>query len=591
MKNITYIVTLLLSVLLLVSSCNDSFLERYPTHDLNDNNYWGSLDNLKVYNNGIYNQAGKNSDYMFMVGFTHDPYYSSEYSVVGYEAASDNFASTISAHEFYTRMAAGQETIPTEPRCGGWKWDLLRRINVFLANYDKVEDDQTKKNYYAGEALFFRAWFYFDKVQYFGDVPYISKPLNTDSPELFEPRMPRKDVMDSVLVDINKAIEYLPEDWSAMDANHPDRASKWAALALKARLCLFEGTFRKYHNLGDHEVYLREAVDAAEKVMAGPFSLYNTGNPKADYRTLFTSTELNGNPEVIFARRYHTSILGHRQSGYIVSQAAGATHGFVEDFLCLENGKAVPVALSSTYSDETIEKVFDNRDPRLSQTVLDPWEAEIICPLSKFEFPRLLGMKNWETPTGYHFIKYYDAEDDKKGYGNEENDFPLFRLAEMYLIYAEAKAELGTITQADLDESINLLRDRAGMPHMDMNPQMDPKYAGEGLSSLLIEIRRERRVKLSFELLRYPDLLRWKKGAYLNKKVLGMRLEDADVAKDARYEGTTVKTVEVNGKKYIDVFATSDFGKRSFTENKHYYHPLPVNVISKNPQLKQNPNW
>lgn len=575
---------------LLLTACNDSFLDRFPTHDLNDGSYWTTAGDLKVYNNGIYNQAGDNADYMFFVGFTNDPYASSANSAMGLEAQSDNFASIVSDHQEYTKVAAGQEVVPNNPGRGSWKWEFLRRCNVFFANYQKANATDEIKNRYAGEVYFFRAWFYLDKVQYFGDVPYISKPLNTDSPELYGERLPRSQVMDSVLVDIDKACQYLPESW---DANHPDRITKGVALALKSRICLYEGTFRKYHQLDGSEKYLQEAVKASEELMKGKYSIYSTGNPKKDYRELFTSVDLSDNKEIILARKYQSGLLGHRTSGYIITHAAGATKDFVDDFLCIEpDGTAKPIALSSVYADNSIEEVFNNRDPRLAQTVLDPREAKEIVPSAEYDFPHLFGMGNWESATGYHFIKYYDFDDDKKGYGQEENDAPIIRYAEVLLNYAEAKAELNSITQDDLDKTVNQLRDRVGMPHLTLSPVADPKYASEGISSLLVEIRRERRVELSFEQTRYQDLMRWKKGAYLTKKVLGMRLEEAD-RNSERYKkaNSTVKTTEVNGKHYIDVFATSDFGKRSFKEEKHYFHPIPINVLSKNPNLIQNKGW
>lgn len=588
-KSINNII-LLVVIALLASSCNDSFLDRNPTHDLNDRSYWTTVNDLKVYNNGIYNQAGNNNDYMFLLGFTNSSFGSSLYSVVGIETQTDNFASTISAHDEFTKIAAGQEVVPKGASRGTWKWEFLRRCNIFFANWDRVDALQEVKNRYAGEVYFFRAWFYLDKVQYFGDVPYVSVPLDTDSPELYGKRMPRKDVMDSVLVDINKACEFLPDSW---DANHPDRVTKSVALALKSRICLYEGTFRKYHGLGDYEIYLNEAVRASEALMKGKYAIHSTGKPDSDYRTLFTSLDLSDNKEVIFCRKYLSALNGHRMSGYIVTQATGATKDFVEDFLCKEpDGTAKPYSLSAVYNDKSIESVLDNRDPRLTQTVLDPRKAGEILNETRFGFPRLFGMGNWECPTGYHFIKYYDYTDDKKGMNQEENDAPIFRYAEILLNYAEAKAELNTITQTDLDISINLLRNRVGMPHLSLNPILDPKYANEGISPLLVEIRRERRVELSFEHTRYQDLMRWKKGSYLSKKVLGMRFEESDKNSD-RYKGvnSTVKTVEVNGKHYIDVFATSDFGKRVFQENKHYFHPLPTDVLSKNLNLKQNSNW
>ena len=241
------------------------------------------------------------------------------------------------------------------------------------------------------------------------------------------------------------------------------------------------------------------------------------------------------------------------------------------------------------FNDDEYENVLDNRDPRLTQIVLDPRHSkEILYNKDKFIFPRVAGMTGWESATGYHVIKYYIAEQDMKGYGNETHDAPLLRYAEVLLNLAEAKAELGTITQSDLDRTVNVIRDRAGMPHLTLNPVMDPKYAAEGLSSLIIEIRRERRVELCFEDTRYQDLMRWKWGKRLANRVLGMRFEPSDFdnprfnPSEGKADPERVKLFELNGKHYIDVFAGTDWENRSFDENKHYYHPIPVNVIGKN---------
>jgi hypothetical protein len=571
---------------LVTVSCNDSFLERNPTHDLNDNSFWNSANDLKVYNNGIYNLMGKNADYDFFNGFGENFSRSSNASVVAMETQSDNFCSNSAEYQDYTKIAAGQEVVPTNPIKGGWKWELLRSCNIFLNKYHQANVAEALKKQYAGEVYFVRAWFYLDKVQRFGDVPYVSVSLETNSPELYHARDPRMAVMDSVLRDINKAIEYLPETWAG---DHPDRVDKWIALALKSRICLYEATYRKYHNMGNDETYFNEAVDASlQLINSGRFEIYNTGNVHNDYRTLFTSEDLSGNKEVLYARKYNTDLY-HRISRYIVQLRTGVTKDLVDDFLCVEaDGTAKPIELSTIYADNSIENVFDNRDPRMKQIVMDPREEEKYLK-SNDGYPRLSGMSGWESTTGYHFIKYYVWEQNQSL--QETHDAPLFRYAEVLLNYAEALAETGKITQADLDKSVNLIRKRAGLPDLTLQPEMDPKYASEGLSPLLVEIRRERRVELCFEQLRYQDLMRWKKGAYLAKKVLGMRFESSD-REDPRYANAEdIKTFEVDGKNYIDVFAGSDFGNRLFDENKHYYRPIPVNVISKNPDLKQNPGW
>lgn len=607
MKKFIYKSISLVVISLALTACNDSFLDRTPTNDLNETAYWRTIADLEAYTNGIYDEAGNNSLYKFMVGYGHTAWASNTQSVYTFESMSDNFVTIDGSQIWASTVAAGVENIPTDNLSygyGAWRWDLLRRINVFLTNYEQVSADESIKKQYAGEALFFRAWFYFYMVQNYGDVPLITKPLDTQSEELYGPRTPRKEVMTQVLKDINDACEYLPVEWTA------NRLTKGAALALKSRIGLYEGTYRKYHNLGDHDEFLKACVDASEKLMTMGYQIYNTGKPAADYTVLFTSEDLASNKEVILYRKYAPDLFTHRMCGYIIEKRNGGTKDFVDDFLRIDSDKkARPIALSSEYSNDTPEEEFLNRDPRLAQTFVSPGTKaakEIFqeSSLGNKSFPRVGNMTNWATLTGYHAIKFYIQEQHRKGYNKETQDYPLFRYAEVLLNLAEAKAELNTITQADLNNTINLLRDRVGMPHLTMNPEMDPKYSNLGISALLVEIRRERRVELSFEQLRYQDLMRWRQGDKLKERVLGMRLEDADF-NDPRYDGEVKKygtpdaqnPVHVfkaaDNKQYIDPYAGTNYAaeRRAFDPKKDYLRPIPKSALNKNNALEQNPNW
>lgn len=589
------------------SACNDSFLERTPTNDLNDVAFWKTTSDLETYCNGIYNEAANAGSYKFMIGFHSDPFSVKTSGPYGMEAMSDNFASMDGYQTWASAIAAGIENVPSDgTNYASWNWTLLRRINVFMANYDKVQASDEAKKPYLGEALFFRAWFYLYMVQYYGDVPLITTPLTTDSPELFAKRTPRKEVMAQVLSDISEACKCLPEDeWGA------HRLTRGAALALKSRIGLYEGTYRKYHKLGDETEFLDACISACEDLMKMGYSIYDTGNPDKDYTALFTTDDLSSNKEVILYRKYSDPLDMHRMCGYTINLRNGGTKDFVDDFLCLDSdGKARPVGLSSEYSNDTPELEFTNRDPRLSQTFLAPGNEAakklfIDITHAQKTFPRIGNMQTWPTLTGYHPIKYYIREQDKKGFGKETQDYPLFRYAEVLLNYAEAKAEKGECNQDVLDLTINVLRDRVDMPHLSENPEMDPKYADRGISSLLVEIRRERRVELSFEYLRYQDLMRWAWGDKLAERPLGMRLEDSDFD-DPRYDGAITKAGAANegqnpihvfvaedGKQYIDAYGGTNYRaeRRSFNPEKDYLRPIPKSAISANTELGQNPLW
>lgn len=283
MKNI-FSKTALLGIFALAStSCNDSFLERTPTNDLKSQTFWKT---------------------------TADGYSGKTRSVIPMEAISDNYATVDGSQTWASAIAAGLETIPSNynsPSYGGWVWTALHRINTFMDSYDRVQvtspEQATLKRGFFGEAALFRAWFYLDKVQKYGDVPLITHALNI---------------------------------------------TQGTALALKARICLYEGTYRKYHKLSDktdYDTWFAGAVDAAEKCMTLGYEICNTGNPNKDYAALFTTDDLEGNKEMLMYRKYATGLLMHRQCGYIINIRAGGTKDFADDFLCVEDGKAIPTGL------------------------------------------------------------------------------------------------------------------------------------------------------------------------------------------------------------------------------------------------------
>ena len=611
------------AALIAMTSCNDSFLERTPTHDLVSEVYWNTDKDLESYCNGIYNQASDNGTYKFLIGFNSGAYAVKLSGPYTFEAMSDNFATMDGSQTWASAVAAGLENVPSgNTNYVSWDFQLLRRINIFMENYERATSvNEEVRNRYAGEALFFRAWFYFNLVQNYGDVPLLTKSVTVDETDvLYAKRDPRKTVMKQVLEDINKACDYLPaEKWGE------GRLTKGAALALKSRIGLYEGSYRKYHNLGDEDEFLNACIDASEQLMNMGYEIYNTGRPQSDYTTLFTTDDLTSNKEVILFRKYEAGLKRHRMCGYTINLRNGGTKDLIDDYLCIDaDGNARPVALSQNYSNDTPELEFTNRDPRMSQTFLAPGivtnenQPDAIVPptnpakvlfqdaaLANRSFPRLGNMQGWPSLTGYHPIKYYIREQDKKGFNQETHDYPLFRYAEVLLNYAEAKDILGQCDQTVLDKTINVLRDRVGMPHLTVNPAMDPKYQDYGLSALTIEIRRERRVELTFEYLRYQDLMRWAWGDKLKERVLGMRLEDADF-NDTRYMGALTKggsaTAGKNpvyvfkasdGKQYVDAYAGTNYSvdRRSFDPEKDYLRPIPSSATSKNTNLGQNPKW
>ena len=586
---------LLLLMVFAFSACNDDFLERYPLDSINQQSFWNSATDLKTYTSTFYFEAGNDFFYEFYMGHSDglhkdtrspDPYGSKTQGLIYQDSKSDNLATTYKKLKWnYNLYKIGKQNIGSKPGAGSWHWGFLRLCNVFLENYQKAEETDVVKNAYAGEARLFRAWFYFDKVRKFGDVPWIGHSLNIDSPELNKGRDPRATVMDSVLVDLDYAIQWMPDDWG--NGESPGHINRWGALGIKSRICLFEGTFRKYHGLPGAEKFLQEAANAAKEIIdGGQFSLAD------NYGNMFIQKDFSGNPEVMIWRKYVDGINGTFIVGYHTTYVS-VTKDAVEDYLCTDG---LPITLSPEYQgDSIIENVFLNRDFRLRATVLHPADSKgiIYRNSNTYTFPRFPGMAGGNSRTGYMLRKFYDNELDIAGYGHCELAAIVLRYAEVQLNYAEAKAELGTLTQADLDMTINEIRDRVGLPHMILNPPMDPKYASDGLSSNIIEIRRERRAELMAEGFRYFDLLRWKWGEKLNVSSLGMRWEQAQID---RYPGASVKTIPAqdawgNTHDYIDVFPSgSALGDPDF-DDKDYFWPTPLSVIAENPSLGQSPGW
>ncbi|WP_445738201.1 RagB/SusD family nutrient uptake outer membrane protein [Mariniflexile sp.] len=594
MKTIIKKTGVLVLIAFVILSCNDDFLERYPLDRLSNETFWKTENDLKVYNNTLYDLTKEDRETAVLMG--HDAAIRSiDGSYTYLDGFSDNMApppAQSRASRFNEVKAGIHIPRPSGTELFGYRaWNLLRAINVASDNMATSPVPDNIKNKYIGEVRMFRAWFYYDKVSKFGDNQWVDHEVKTNEDDiLFGTRDPREFVMDKVLEDINFAVANLPVSWA--DGRNPGRLDRWDALALKSRICLFEGTWRKYHGGTNAAAWLQEAAMASKTLIdTSPYSLYKTGNPLMDYNaTHRVLKDLTGNPEVIHWVRYETGIRNNNIMKYYLYYSGGMTKDAIDDYLCTDG---LPISLSPLDIENTkIEDVFVNRDPRLRQTVLHPADQSFYQynQGSGLVYPRLTGMANPggdPSTTGYHIIKMYNRA-GHLDQNQAETPGIVFRLGEVYLNYAEAMAELGTITQVDLDLTINKLRSRVGMLALGLNPPMDPKYAADGLSSLIIEIRRERRIELFSEGFRYDDLRRWKWGKKLEKKSYGMLWDAAAIA---RFPGARVQTEMIDGKPYIDVYKGTPYASPVFDENKHYLWPMPLGALGENPNLGQNPGW
>ena len=212
-----------------------------------------------------------------------------------------------------TSEVLGNRTVPAT--ASTWKWEKLRDINFFLQYSSNCTDDRVRFEY-EGLARFFRAYFYFDKVRYYGDVPWVDRPLASDDQELYKGRDSREFVMQKVIGDLDFAIANLPAERQVY------RVTRWTALALKSRACLFEGTFRKYHGLQGWESYLEVCADASKRFIdESGYAIYDSGT--TPYLGLFSSLKAI-NTEIVLARAYNTDIgLKHDVNGYLTSITMG----------------------------------------------------------------------------------------------------------------------------------------------------------------------------------------------------------------------------------------------------------------------------
>ena len=515
----------------------------------------------------------------------------------------------------------GIRTVPTSG--GGWNWEYLRAVNFYLSHSVRC-DDVDAREHFDGIARFFRAYFYFEKVKRFGEVPWFDRELSSTDPELFRPRDSRDFIMDKILDDLTYAINNISDKKDLYNVTH------WTALALKSRICLFEGTFRKYHGIPGYEKFLNECATASKLFIDNaPYAIYQTG--AQPYRDLFSSMNAI-EEEVILARDYDRSQnVMHEANANTLSPTygrPGMNKKIVNSYLMTNGDRFTdqPGYETMQYYDE-----MQNRDPRLTQTVVGPGYMRINS--DKVESPNFSS-----STTGYQIIKWVtDASGD--GYMGSSNDYILFRAAEVYLNYAEAKAELGTLTQEDLEISIKKIRDRVGMPNIDMdaaNANPDPYLCAleSGYQNVtgpnkgvILEIRRERTIELCLEGHRYYDIIRWKEGKMFEQPFLGMYFPGLTQGSgDNRYDVFDMNDGIAGDKEKVDIciytgkkpsvknirkfyklgeeFVLTDGDKgniichdiekepRQWNEERDYFFPIPTTERSlTNGALTQNPGW
>ncbi len=446
---------------------------------------------------------------------------------------------------------------------------------------------------YEGEARFFRALAHYNLLKDFGGVPIVDKALGVSSDDiLYGVRNTRAEVANFIMAELDKAIAVLPNKGPVDDNG---RVTKWGALALKARVALFEGTWRKFQEGGANATeMLDKAIDASSQIMAsGKFNLFDRKDVLGDssYRFYFL---LEGNrqtnpagltkanqTETILARR-HDKDISPSATVNIGQSALSPTRKLVDMFLCKDGLPIDKSPLFQGYS--KIADEYQNRDLRMKNFLLTPFQRYWL-------FTQPAYTRNWSSPnsgglifdiafgiltqTGYSTQKLQQELANPQG-----NDYPSFRLAETLLIFAEAVFEKGgVISDADLNRSINLLRARSGMPNL-----TNGFVTANGLD-MRTEIRRERTIELFVENFRYDDLRRWKTAEVeMSQAVRGIKWKGTEFETKAPWKDL-VFNLDANGFIVLESAA-----KRTFLA-KHYLRPLPLRQLLLNPKLTQNPGW
>lgn len=564
------------SALLALSSCGVTDLT--PSDSINDAIFWKTTNDLELYANSFYTNLG---------GI--DAWYDNNTDVRLSNQSSDYFS--------------GAYVAPDAD--GAWSFSTIRNANYFLTRYQTVVGEQAVINHFVAEVRFFRALEYWNKVKRYGDYPYYDKDLGTSDEELiYKARDPRAFVVGKIIEDLEFACKNLRSKKDVAT----NRLYDYVAYAQLARVCLYEGTRAKYAN--DNTFNANELLDKAAKAAKyimdnGGYSITMDAAPYAppvdaqhplNYNAVFAQlSAINNSSECILAREYKQDLLMHNVSRQLEESGSGLTKAMLIQYLCTD-GK--PIAISPLYKgDDSLNQELTNRDRRLYQTIDNrylPYKLEKGAIVVN-NYPSIGG----GSPTGYNFMKLHHSEPTQWIANACWIQWHLYRYAETLLIYAEAKAELGAITQEDVNLTINKLRQRGGVAPLDLAAiEVDPNWPnyGHALTPVLYEVRRERAVELIGEGFRFDDIMRWRAGRLLENPlaVYGCTVTDYVIAKYPGVfdtgSGSGLKLVNYNGKRYIQAYTNNV--KNGYTFNdRMYLYPVPKNQISLNPALTQNPGW
>uniref|UniRef100_UPI003216974A RagB/SusD family nutrient uptake outer membrane protein n=1 Tax=uncultured Draconibacterium sp. TaxID=1573823 RepID=UPI003216974A len=556
-KNI-FIIVLFLTAFLF-NGCNED-LNLAPLDTVSDPSFWKSKEDFEKATTEFYHSLGSASN-------------------GGKDQNSDITVGNVS-----NNVSAGTYIAPSESGTWNNSYAMIRATTRVTKNYEEAADIQEQTARYAAEARFFRARAYFDLLSSFGDVPLIKTVLDIDSEELFAPRIPRAEVVAYIFEDLDWAVSRLPKE-SELTDKEKGRITKGAALALLSRVALFEGTWSKFHGTGSADSYLAKCIEASRQLISlGEYELYkHPDGPAASYYNLFIEGG-QGSKESILARKYSEVLnIHHNAARWVETHFNSPTKKLADMYLCT-NGLPIDNGNNNLFKGyDTRASEFEDRDPRMSQTFKVPG-----IPVIWNEAPRIYevhigGGTNGPTKSGYQAFKFQSGT-KSAAQGNSYYDYMEYRFGEVLLNLAEALYEKDdAISDADLDATINKLRDRAGMPDL-----TNAFVAANGLN-MQAEIRRERTIELAYEGFRHSDLRRWKSAeTELPVALLGVKFVGTEWPTIPPNDGIVVGVdIQVDSDGFV---IADDKANRKF-EQKHYLFPIPLNQIQLNPNLEQNSGW
>lgn len=641
MKHI-YIALIFALATVSLTGCDDSYLDKQPVTGLTEDNAFVTYDNFKAFAWPLYEIFTDQDIGTSLADYAHNGPYRSDINA-GY--LEYKYASSPNPYAY--------QTVASVASGNGWDFSkYVRRANILLSHLGSADLTADERDHWQAVAYYFHAYWYIELISRFGDVPWVTQVLSESADETYGPRVDRKVVADSVLLRLKWAEEHIGDYTSRDGAN---TLTKDAVLATISRFALREATWRKYHELGDYEQYLREVVRTSELLIEKYPTLYygTDGQPAAGYGEVWTTEDLGSVPGIIFYKQYVDEINPHNMSHteHTATGRVEMNHNTVDLYL-MKNGKPITQPASGYHGDKDMYAQFRDRDPRLYHVVIPPYKVKAgagdypswsftdnpadreyidimgrneSCSNPGIGMKRLPG-QNWsaslvpEIPrlgtgafvtcrSGYYFWKNWSAwETSFNGGALNTADKPIFKIEEILLNEAEAKWELGQFNQSVADNTINKLRERAGVGTLNLfevNEDYDtnrgryyPKDNIEGIvvDPVLWEIRRERIVELIGEGFGFYDIRRWRMAPwFLNRTATGIHLtkEEALANSSTLYNPETGFSDGQGGaltEGEVFLFNNPIKEGKGWLE-KYYLYQIPTTELILNPNLTQNPGW